>query len=198
MIVKNSKLIFLIIFALTISCNKNNRDKDSVDFERKVFNDIFIPTVDSTLIDMRAYLGFHYSDHQRDSIVKDTLSRVIAFNIENYKISNESKTKIPKKYKQINDSVWNFQAEKFNTSKYIFKKSSELSTENELIEWQKKYPKFSGELAFSKIHFNDKKDEGIFETTYYCGSKCGVGFLIDIQKKEDEWIITKIEQIWIS
>ena len=192
------KFIFLLFFALIISCIKKTEIGNSVEFEKKVFDDIFVQTVDSTLIDMRTYTGFQYSEKERDSIKKDTLNRIIAFEVENYKVPNDFLTQIPKNYKTINDSVWKFQLEKFNNQKYKFKNSSELPTENELIEWQKKYPKFSGELGFSKIHFDDSRENGVFEATYYCGSKCGLGFLVYIKKINNKWEIQKVEQSWIS
>lgn len=129
--------LFSLIFFIFFSCRKQSNNE----FEQNVFDDVFISAVDSTLIDMRTYLGFEYSKKQIDSIKMDTLNRVIAFNEKIEGVVNIFKEDLPKDYKPISDSIWTFNLTKFNTQKYIFKKSSELSTENELIEWQKKIPK---------------------------------------------------------
>ena len=128
------------------SCSEKYPEDKSVDFKQKVFDEIFLEAVDSTLIDMRTYTGFQYTDKQRDSIKRDTLNRVVAFSIVNNKVPIDILTKIPKKYNTINDSIWNFNLEKYRSPKYIFKNASELTLDRELIEWQKKYIKFSANV----------------------------------------------------
>ena len=192
------QIVFLILFMSITSCNEKDPEDKSVDFEQKVFDEIFLAAVDSTLIDMRTYIGFQYSDQQRDSIRKDTLNRVVAFNIVNNKVPIDILTEIPKKYNTINDSIWNFNLEKYRSPKYIFKNASELSLDRELIEWQKKYIKFSGALSFSKIYFDKQRENGVFEAGYYCGSKCAVGFVVYLKKIKNNWIVIKIERSWIS
>lgn len=187
-----------MFFMSISSCNKGYPEDNSADFEQKVFDEIFVTAVDSTLIDMRTYTGFQYSDKQRDSIKKDTLNRVVAFNIENNKVPIDFLTQIPKKYKTINDSIWNFNLEKYKSPKYIFKNDSELTLDRELVDWQKKYTKFSGALSFSKIYFDKQRQNGVFEANYYCGSKCGVGFLVYLKKIKNNWKVIKTERSWIS
>ncbi|AZB00235.1 hypothetical protein EG359_11630 [Chryseobacterium joostei] len=179
-----------------MSCHK--KENNTVNFEKKVFDDIFIPTVDSTLIDMRTYIGFQYSEKQRDSIQKDTLNRVVAFNTVNYMPPIDFSTGSTQKYKPANDSIWSFSLEKYNSSKYKFKNVSEQPFTDELTQWQKKYPKFSGSLSFSKIYFDETRKTGVFEVTYFCGSKCGVGYQVHIKKMKNKWKIIKVEHTWIS
>ena len=186
--------LFSLIFFIFFSCRKQSNNE----FEQNVFNDVFISAVDSTLIDMRTYLGFDYSKKQIDSIKMDTLNRVIAFNEKIEGVVNIFKEDLPKNYKPISDSIWTFNLTKFNTQKYIFKKSSELSTENELIEWQKKYPKFVGSLGFSQIYFDKERNNGAFQVAYNCGSKCGLGYVVYIKKEHKKWKIQTVKRTWIS
>ncbi|MGE8554774.1 MAG: hypothetical protein ACN6OB_12710 [Chryseobacterium jejuense] len=193
---KISRILLLASSILVISCHKNVNN--TIDLEKKVFDDVFQSTVDSTLIDLRTYTGFQYSKKQRDSIKKDTLHRVVAFTINNYIASDDFLSDSSTKYKLTNDSVWNFKLEKYNSSKYNLKNSDELPFTDTLTEWKNKYPKFSGGLSFSKIYFDDAKETGIFEVTYYCGPTCGLGYSVYVKKINNKWTILKVERIWIS
>lgn len=193
---KISPIIILLVCILSTSCNK--KVNTSIDFEKKVFDDIFLSAVDSTLVDLRIYMGFQYSEKQQDSIKKDTLHRVVAFDIQNYIAQDDFLTDSLRKYKLANDSVWNFKLEKYNTQRYDFKNSTEFPLTEQLTEWEKKYPKFSGNLSFSKIYFDDVKESGVFEATYYCGARCGLGYSVHIKKINNKWKITKVMHTWIS
>lgn len=193
------KKLHIAILVTSISLiSYHKKDNNTVDFEKKVFDDIFLSAVDSTLVDIRTYTGFQYSEKQLDSIKKDTLDRVVAFNIQNYIAPDDFLEDTTLKYKLTNDSVWNFQLEKYNSSQYNFKNSNELPLTGELTEWKNKYPKFSGGLSFSKIYFDDAKENGIFEATYYCGPLCGLGYTVHIKKTNNKWKILKVEHSWIS
>lgn len=189
-------IIILWVGILLTSCNK--KVNASVDFEKRVFDDIFLSAVDSTLVDLRIYTGFQYSEKQRDSIRKDTLHRVVAFDVQNYIAPDDFLTDSLRKYKLANDSVWNFKPEKYNTQRYDFKNSTEFQFTEQLTEWKKKYPKFSGSLSFSKIYFDDAKESGVFEATYYCGASCGRGYSVYIKKMNNKWKIIKVMHTWIS
>lgn len=183
-----------ISFLTAFSCEKES----NYEFESKVFDDIFINVVDSTLIDRRTYLGFEYSKKQIDSIKNDSLNRVVAFNPKLAGIYNDDLKIIPKDYKSISDSAWSFNPEKYNTSKYIFKKISELPSDDSYENWANKYKTFSGALSFSQIYFDKPKENGIFAVTYNCDMKNSVGYLIFITKEKGKWKIKKTSKTWIS
>ncbi|WP_347217157.1 hypothetical protein [Chryseobacterium sp.] len=189
-------IIIITVCFLIVSCHK--KVNNTVELEKKIFDDIFLSTVDSTLIDLRTYTGFQYSEKQRDSIRKDTLHRVVAFNIYNYRASDDFLENIDPKYKLANDSVWSFKLEKYNSSKYNFKNSNELPFTDNLTEWKNKYPKFSGGLSFSKIYFDEAKETGIFEVNYYCSPTCGLGYSVYIKKVKNKWTVLKVKNTWTS
>ncbi|WP_333851692.1 hypothetical protein [Epilithonimonas sp.] len=193
---KSIRPIFLIIisFFTVLNCRKAS----NYEIESKVFDDIFISIVDSTLIDRRTYLGFEYSKKQIDSIKKDSLNRIVAFTPKLGSIDSDDLKKIPKDYKSISDSVWSFTPEKYNTNKYIFKKTSELPFDNSYENWKNKYPKFFGVLSFSQIYFDKEMKNGILSTTYICGISCTVGYLVYIEMVNNKWKIKKVDKTWIS
>ena len=88
---------------------------------------------------------------------------------------------------------------KFKSQKFIFKKLSEIQDEDiEYEKWSKKYPKFAGAMSFSKISFDEKRENGKLTVSYSCGGKCGLGYSVYIKKEKENWKITKVEQTWIS
>lgn len=193
---KKLHIAILVTSISLISCHK--KDNNTIDFEKKVFDEVFLSAVDSTLVDLRTYTGFQYSGKQLDSIKKDKLHRVIAFNTQNYIAPDDFLEDSNLKYKLANDSVWSFTLEKYNSLQYTFKNRNEFPLTDDLTEWKNKYPKFSGGLSFSKIYFDEAKENGIFEAAYYCGPLCGLGYTVHIKKANNKWIILKVEKSWIS
>lgn len=177
-----------------MSCNRKSQING-----QKVFNEIFIDTVDSTFIDKRIYLGFGYSEQQKDSIRKDSSGLVIAVNDQAMSILDSDLKEIPETYTISSDTVlWVRNPEKFNSEKYIFKKVSDIPDDPMHEKWSAQYPKFTGALTFSKIYFDPKAENGIMAVSYSCGSGCGLGYLVYISKINDVWKIRKVKRTWIS
>ncbi|WP_318640462.1 hypothetical protein [Flavobacterium ardleyense] len=193
--------ILLLLFCGCIS------NLSTEEFEQKVFDELFITIVDSTYRDQRLYTCFPekgemlydkngrwkgfdtIGQYQRDlecevkrlALKSDTINLVIA--IENEGLINE----------ETNLS-------KYNTLKFIFKHLSEQPRDADLkyTGWKKSYAKFAGVMSFSSIKFDDKKETGTIDVSYSCGDKCGLGYLVYLKKSEGKWIISKVEETWIS
>lgn len=185
-------------------CEKKMTD---VEFEQSVFDEIFLKIVDSTYIDQRIYSSFPdqgkpiydkngkwigldtVGQYQRDikhqkeiaKFKKDTLGLVIA--IENKGLINE-----------------NTNLDKYKSSKFIFKHLSEIPRDHNLeySKWKTKYAKFAGAMMFSNIIFDAKKSSGVIDVSYSCGGKCGQGFIVTIKKVNKKWMVSKIQEAWIS
>ena len=198
------KPLISITILLLLFCGCKHSPEE---FEQKIFDELFISIVDSTYIDQRLYtcfpekgemrydqngkrIGFDtVGQYQRDlqceikrSALKiDTLNLVIA-------IGNEG---------LINEETNLF---KYNNSKFIFKHLSEhpRGADLEYTEWKNSHEKFAGAMSFSHIKFDDKRENGTLEVSYSCGGKCGLGYLVYITKKGEKWLISKIEETWIS
>ncbi len=186
-------LTYLLLLVFFFLCQKQNEN-----IEKKVLNDIFLDTVDSTLIDRRIYLGFDYSKKQIDSIKKDPSKRIIAISENLTRIYGDDLKEIPQNYKIKCDSTWKIQPEKFNSTTYIFKKINELPFDNSFENWNNKYKTFSGVLSFSQIYFDDNLQNGIFAVTYSCSVRCAVGYLVYITKDYNKWKIKEVRKTWIS
>ena len=186
-------LFYLLLFFSFISCQKQKKN-----IEKKAFDDVFLNTVDSTLIDRRIYLGFDYSKKQIDSIKKDPSKKIIAISENLTGIYGDELKAMPKNYKIRNDSTWNIQPEKFNSTKYIFKKLKDLPFNESFENWSDKYETFSGALSFSQIYFDDNLQNGIFSVIYSCSVRCDVGYLVYITKDNNKWKIKNVKKIWVS
>lgn len=200
-----TRFLLLIVVFTFFSCSSKLTDKE---FEREVFNEIFLNVVDTTYQDRRLYLSFpklgmaiydkngkwigrdttgqseRDADHRLivEELKKDTLNLVIA-------IGNGG---------LIEDST---DLKRYNSHKFLFKHLSELPTskyDSEYKDWATKYPKFVGVLFFSNIKFDATKENGVLNVSYHCGGKCGLGYRVTIQKIKHKWIIKKIEDTWIS
>lgn len=201
---KQVNLLFLILTFTFLGCEKKISESE---FEQTVFDELFIPLVDSTYTDQRLYTFFPQQgkpiydkngkwigldtigQHQRDlehkakwlALKKDSLNLIIA--VENEGLINE-KTDL----------------NQYKSSKFIFKHLSEhpRGRNLEYTDWKVNYPKFAGAMSFSNIKFDAKKESGTIEVSYRCGGKCGLGYLVYIKKVKDKWVISKVEGTWIS
>ena len=196
------RFVFLILAFTLFSCEKKITNEQ---FEQNVWTEIFLKVVDSTYVDYRSYtsipemgenmydksgkwigrslIGQDKRDIERqiktEAFKNDTLNLIIA-------IGNGG---------LINDKT---ELQHFNSPKFIFKHLSELPPEENLKNWTAKYAKFAGVLSFSNIKFDASKENGTLEVSYYCGGRCGLGYLVTIKKVKDKWIISKVEDTWIS
>jgi len=194
--------VFLVVAFTLFSCKKKITDEQ---FEQNVLTEIFLKVVDSTYKDRRIYTSFPemgedmydkngkwigrslIGQHKRDieqkikieALKKDTLNLIIA-------IGNGG---------LIDDKT---QLQHYNSRKFIFKHLSELPPASEYDNWIAKYPKFAGVLVFSNIKFDVSKENGTIEVSYHCGEKCGLGYTVTIKKVDHKWVISKIEDTWIS
>lgn len=201
-IMSRTSYIFLILAFTLVSCDKKITEEQ---FEQNVLSEIFLKVVDSTDVDNRLYtsipemgediydkngkwigrelIGQHKIDIKQEieiaAIKKDTFNLVIA--VGNGGLIND-KTKL----------------QRYNSRKFIFKHLSELPPDIDLQNWSGKYPKFAGVLVFSNIKFDRSKENGTLEVSYYCGGKCGLGYRVSIKKVDHKWIISKVEDTWIS
>jgi len=201
-IMSRVSFVFIIVVFTLFSCEKKITDEQ---FEQNVLTEIFLKVVDSTYVDYRSYtsipelgenmydkggkwigrslIGQHKRDIERqiktEALKNDTLNLIIA-------IGNGG---------LINDKTI---LRNFNSRKFIFKHLSELPADENLKNWTAKYAKFAGVLSFSNIKFDISKENGILEVSYYCGGRCGLGYLVTIKKVKDKWIISKVEDTWIS
>jgi len=47
------------------------------------------------------------------------------------------------------------------------------------------------------MEFDVRKELGTFEVGYYCGDRCGLGYLVIIEKIDNKWVISKVKDTWI-
>ncbi len=189
--------LFIILIGL-VNCKNNNTS--NLEIEKNVFDQIFIKVVNSTYKDKRLYLAFPNDETKnKDSLEKDTIDLVIAIDKKIGYIMEEDRQKIPKTFKPISDSLWEVNLSKFKSKKFIFKNLSELPNKGNDENWSLKYEKFVGSLHFSKLYFDEEKNNGILAVTYSCGKGCEIGYLVYIKKDvNNKWIINNVKQTWIS
>lgn len=84
-----------------------------------------------------------------------------------------------------------------NNNKFRFKYLSEFPDGANILNNDGTF-KFSGGIAFSKIFFDSRKQIGILCGNYLCEPRCGIGYLIIIEKINKKWKIKKIEHTWQS
>ncbi|MGQ7944415.1 hypothetical protein [Flavobacterium sp. WC2509] len=196
-------ILFILIFGF-FGCDNKITDKE---FEQTIFDKLFITIVDSTYMDQRLYTCFpeqgkpiydkngkwigldSVGQHKRDleceikrsALKKDTLNLIIA--LGNQGLINE-KTDLGK----------------YKSSKFTLRHLSEhpRGQNLEYTDWKTNYSKFAGAMSFSNIKFDTKKESGSLDVSYSCGGKCGLGYLVFIKKIKGKWVITKVEETWIS
>lgn len=142
-----------------------------------------------------------------DKIEKDTSKLIVAFNPILKKNKENIKEDFEKHFPNIklkqtktekkSDYTFEYQNIKLN-SKFKLKNISEFPKDRDAF-WKTKYKfVFSGVVEFTRIQFDNEKKYGILDGGFICGRLCGQGFRIYIKKKNNKWIIDKIEGTWIS
>lgn len=174
------RLLLLPLLFLFLSCEQK---LTVAQFERKVFNEVFLKLVDSTYKDKRIYtsppeIGGSNFDKNGSIIARDTVGLVIAIDSGGL----------------LND---NTDLSQYNTHKF-FKHLSELPDSYDLENWSARYPKFAGVLSFSRIKFDPEGASGTINVSYRCGMNCGLGYLVTIKKIDNKWVISNINDTWIS
>lgn len=177
------------------------------EFEKDVFNSVFVEIVDSIYMDRRIMypppnpriVDFKknirdttgYQDElkkywrEQDSIKND--KHRILISVHDFVVSNG-----------INHSKFDLTPFK-NNKKFDFQYASKFPDQ---IYWDvndKKSKMPVGTITVHKIYFNKTKTTGTLEASASCGGgKCGQGFEITIENKSGKWHITKIVKTWIS
>ena len=195
-------LVFLVIVFTLFSCQKKITDEQ---FEQNVLNEIFLKVVDSTYQDRRLYTSLP----EMGENMYDKNGKWIGRNLfRQHKSDIEHRIKIEALKKDTNNLIIAIgngglindktDLQHFNSQKFIFKHLSELPVASEYENWNAKYPKFAGVLVFSDIKFDVSKKNGTLEVGYHCGGNCGLGYIVTIKKVDDKWLISKVENTWIS
>lgn len=137
---------------------------------------------------------------------KDTSKLVIGVSEKIYKQSEYEYKSIKSYFKTLklqvdttSNSIENkIDLEQFkNNNKFRFKYLSEFPDGSNILNNDGTF-KFSGGIAFSKIIFDKRKQIGILCGNYLCEPRCGIGYLIIIEKTNKKWKIKKIECTWQS
>lgn len=145
-------------------------------------------------------------NHKEELRKKDTSKLVIGVSEKIYKPSKYEYETIQSYFKTLKlqiDTTDNpienrIDIENFkNNNKFRFKYLSEFPEGANILNNDGTF-KFSGGIAFSKIIFDERKQIGILCGNYLCKPRCGIGYLIIIEKINNKWKIKKIEQTWQS
>ncbi|HEX8175441.1 MAG TPA: hypothetical protein VF543_10000 [Pyrinomonadaceae bacterium] len=89
--------------------------------------------------------------------------------------------------------------------KYLLVKDEELDAlfkDNVMGGWEafeRKYPKSSGFLTFSRVGFNSDKSQALVYKSWSCGGLCGGGGYILLTKKKGVWVVGPgVGPTWVS
>lgn len=208
------KLLFaLSIFLFLQGCAKK---KTPLEFEQNAFDQVFAQIVDSTYRDKRVYSfhcksGKHYMKRSDGSVYEnpdciresealrnDTLNLVLAIADSVHLIYKDDAQFTPKEFQPLNTLKYRIDISKHQSSKFNFKYISEVIPDSEYDNWEARYPKFAGELSFSKIYFDKMKEKAFMTVEYSCGSNCGLGYFVYLEKVNQKWIVTKVDNTWTA
>ncbi|MFC4817232.1 hypothetical protein [Flavobacterium sp. GCM10023249] len=203
---------FLVLLFLFQSCEKKETD---LQFEQNVLDQVFVDIVHQTYKDKRVYtfnckegkpifekgnpIGWDHPECEKHfiAIQKDTLGLVVAISDSVQPIDSDDKEFIPSSFKIIDTKKYRIPLADYNSQKFQFKYLSELRPDDEFENWSRKYPKFIGNLKISKIYFDPKRENGVVTVYYFCGSNCGLGYVVYLQKDQEQWKVKKTENTWI-
>lgn len=208
---KKTSLLISILFCLFFSCQKEVSD---LEFEQRVMYQVFSKVLDSVYRDRKLIIPpppKNFKEQLReynDELAiykKDTSKRVIIIddNVRGFYLDNKLKNPL-KDFEMPTDTLsfsksYKFDISRIDTKKHEFKYRSAFP-ENDYLIWEEKNYNYhlSGEISVSRIIFDKFKERGFFNCSYICGMKAGMGYYVYIKKDKGNWVIDKIENIWIS
>jgi hypothetical protein len=65
-------------------------------------------------------------------------------------------------------------------------------------KFKKHYPRASGFTVMSAIGFNGAHDQALLYVGTSCGDLCGSGYFVLLTKKDGQWQVEKVANIWVS
>ena len=203
---------FLVLLFLFQSCEKKETD---LQFEQNVLDQVFVDIVHQTYKDKRVYtfnckegklilkkgnsMGWDHPEceKQLSALQKDTLGLVVAISDSVQPIDSNDKEFVPSAFKILDKKTYRIALAHHTSQKFRFKYLSELRPDDEFKNWSKKYPKFIGSLKLSKIYFDPERENGVVTVYYFCGSNCGLCYVVYLQKNQEQWKVKKTESTWI-
>lgn len=211
------KIIFtILIFIPLYNCGQKEnastikKTDTRLNFEKKVFDEVFLEVVDSTHKDGRVYLtwlpGMDF-EKRKAKFEKDTCNLVFAIGDFTWPIWEGNKKEIIDHFKNsefaYDDSKdvekFKINVDKFPNAKYIFKYESKFPKGDKYKIWETKYDfEFAGALTFSRIQFSKNFQKGVLAVSYACGTKCGWYYLVFISKKNKKWIVEEVKVTGMS
>ncbi|MBW2963065.1 hypothetical protein [Mesonia aestuariivivens] len=210
-----STLIIVFITALSLqSCNSDTKS------DEEIISNILPQIVDSLeiqhiqfppppppndsikiypdLIKWRKKLDSIESQDKMIILVDDTLEIIEKDNFKIKKILESNnfsslsasfeQNKIPRKIdlKKLNN---------FNDYEFLYM-SNHIKTGLQIFDIENK--KFGGLLRFSQVYLNESKSKGILKCSYIISRDFGQGYILTIEKIENQWRITEFHFNWIS
>lgn len=164
------------------SCNKKKQDIEQFEYsDTQIINSVLCDLIDTLSIKYnfnKKYLLYHdiYPDQVKKSSIENFLQNVAG---------NDEKINLASNLLLIiNDSL-------------IYQPVNCSLTKISIDENVKDYIEYFGFISLSKISLNNNKDFGCFYFSIQCGSDCGSGFLVFIEKlKKHEWKVNQIMNLW--
>lgn len=131
--------------------------------------------------------------------IKLTLPTEYKAAFDDYKLKNKAASKlIGEKFLKLTES---FDLQ----NKYILIENDDLKSiykgENPKNFWEafyQKYPESGGYVSFSQVGFDIEKKHSFVYMQFYCGSLCGGGNYILLEKENGKWKETKRAMLWAS
>lgn len=190
--------IILLLFAILFCCAFNIAAQSQIEPEeygiyKQILEEWFI-NASTTHIVIDKFTVVNDSDNSKQtSYIKRKLSGVRSETLANYISRNNISFELKNDF-NISPAV-NFITEEDLVSVRRQEKA-------DLGESFKKAfkEKFSTNLqiSFSRVGFNQKRNQALLQVGYNCGTTCGEGNYVLLTKKNDRWIIKKKIISWIS
>jgi hypothetical protein len=64
-------------------------------------------------------------------------------------------------------------------------------------EFYRRYPDSGGHIQFSDVGFSNSGDQALVYFVHWCGSLCGSGHYVLLEKRDKDWIVEHIGMMWI-
>lgn len=200
-------ILSLILFGLTTACSK---DENSTVPEFKLATPDAIDAIDYqvyTVVLKQAYsTSTYFVVNQKTATVKSITSSDKTYKTALVSEFPNLDQTIFTNFTSKNDKIYNFDS-KFEIAPTPFKL---LSTEENDYDFKtlginegwkafhKQYGESNGIIDFSRIGFNNAKDQAVLETGRYTASLAAEGAIIYLVKENNIWKVKKILKTWVS
>lgn len=188
----------LILLFSTIGFGKSEISKEKYEIYSAVINGVYATRPNKTSFLIRNYT---VNDFEKLTVNNSYRKQLFALlpplsleTVESYVIENEKESVLDTEF----DLRVTYKLISRGEIEQMFKRGIASGEMEEWDDFHKKFPDVRNIIGLSQIGFNADKSQSLVYMDEWCGSLCGMGYYVLLEKENDKWKFIRQYSPWIS